>query len=207
MHPPQCRCGAAGVARLRGVPPQRPPRDDRASGAPGRAAGHPGATAARAATIEAGRAWVAAQLAELDGGRRPCRSRFADLVVGTKCGGSDGLSGITTNPGGRPCLRPPGRSGRDGDVRGDLRADRLRAAHGAAAPSRRELGAEIVAAVREGRRLLPRPRPRQLRRRQHQARAHRRSRRSRSAPMPRAAPGRSSACSSPATGRRGPAST
>ena len=49
-----------------------------------------------AATIERGRSWVEARLAE----RRPPESPFglADLVVGTKCGGSDGLSGVTINP-------------------------------------------------------------------------------------------------------------
>jgi altronate hydrolase len=49
------------------------------------------------ATIEEGRSWVEARLAE-------CRAAptvpigFSDLVIGTKCGGSDGLSGITINP-------------------------------------------------------------------------------------------------------------
>jgi altronate dehydratase large subunit len=50
-----------------------------------------------AATIEAGRSWVEDRLAE-------CRHAetvsldFRDLMIGTKCGGSDGLSGITINP-------------------------------------------------------------------------------------------------------------
>ena len=49
-----------------------------------------------AATVERGRSWVEARLGE----RRPPESALAlsDLVVGTKCGGSDGLSGVTINP-------------------------------------------------------------------------------------------------------------
>ena len=49
-----------------------------------------------ASTIARGREWVEARLAE----RRPPASPIglADLVVGTKCGGSDGLSGVTINP-------------------------------------------------------------------------------------------------------------
>jgi altronate hydrolase len=49
------------------------------------------------ATIEEGRAWLETKLAE-------CRAAptvpigFGDLVIGTKCGGSDGLSGVTINP-------------------------------------------------------------------------------------------------------------
>jgi altronate dehydratase large subunit len=49
------------------------------------------------ATIEQGRAWVERQLAQ-------CRAAqtvplaLSDLLIGTKCGGSDGLSGITINP-------------------------------------------------------------------------------------------------------------
>jgi altronate hydrolase len=48
-------------------------------------------------SIEQGRAWVESKLAE-------CRSAslvplsMSDLTIGTKCGGSDGLSGITINP-------------------------------------------------------------------------------------------------------------
>jgi altronate hydrolase len=49
------------------------------------------------ATVEQGRAWVERQLAQ-------CRAAetvpfaLSDLLIGTKCGGSDGLSGITINP-------------------------------------------------------------------------------------------------------------
>jgi altronate dehydratase large subunit len=49
------------------------------------------------ATVEQGRAWVEHQLAQ-------CRAAqtvplaLSDLLIGTKCGGSDGLSGITINP-------------------------------------------------------------------------------------------------------------
>ena len=50
-----------------------------------------------AATVAAGRAWVEARLAEAT--RAPTVPvGFSDLVIGTKCGGSDGLSGITANP-------------------------------------------------------------------------------------------------------------
>ena len=50
-----------------------------------------------ASTVAAGRAWVAARLAEAaDAATVPIG--FSDLVIGTKCGGSDGLSGVTANP-------------------------------------------------------------------------------------------------------------
>lgn len=50
------------------------------------------------ATISAGRAWVQEALAALrDTPRAPMR--LDELVVGTVCGGSDGTSGITANPG------------------------------------------------------------------------------------------------------------
>jgi altronate hydrolase len=49
------------------------------------------------ATIEAGRAWVRTQLAEA-AAAPTVPIAFSDLVIGTKCGGSDGLSGITANP-------------------------------------------------------------------------------------------------------------
>ena len=49
-----------------------------------------------APTIERGRRWVEKRLAERN---PPDRSiALSDLVVGTKCGGSDGLSGVTINP-------------------------------------------------------------------------------------------------------------
>jgi altronate dehydratase large subunit len=50
-----------------------------------------------AATVAAGRAWVAARLAEA-ANAETVPIGFSDLVVGTKCGGSDGLSGVTANP-------------------------------------------------------------------------------------------------------------
>ena len=47
-------------------------------------------------TIERGRRWVEERLSERT---PPARAiGLADLVVGTKCGGSDGLSGVTINP-------------------------------------------------------------------------------------------------------------
>jgi len=49
------------------------------------------------ATIAAGRAWVEARLAEA-AAAPTVPIGFSDLVIGTKCGGSDGLSGITANP-------------------------------------------------------------------------------------------------------------
>jgi altronate hydrolase len=50
-----------------------------------------------ASTVAAGRAWVEARLAEAaDAATVPIG--FSDLVIGTKCGGSDGLSGVTANP-------------------------------------------------------------------------------------------------------------
>ena len=50
-----------------------------------------------AATVAAGRAWVEARLAEA-AAAETVPIGFSDLVIGTKCGGSDGLSGITANP-------------------------------------------------------------------------------------------------------------
>jgi altronate hydrolase len=49
------------------------------------------------ATIEEGRSWLETKLAELKSAPT-VPIGFADLVIGTKCGGSDGLSGITINP-------------------------------------------------------------------------------------------------------------
>jgi altronate hydrolase len=54
-------------------------------------------TGGTSATIEAGRRWVAEAIATVAGGPRVAMG-VRDLVVGTKCGGSDGLSGITANP-------------------------------------------------------------------------------------------------------------
>jgi altronate dehydratase large subunit len=48
-------------------------------------------------TVAAGRRWVEDSLAAL-AGMPTVPLELADLVVGTKCGGSDGLSGITINP-------------------------------------------------------------------------------------------------------------
>jgi altronate dehydratase large subunit len=48
-------------------------------------------------TVEHGRAWVRATLTAIaDGPRAPVA--LSDLIVGTKCGGSDGTSGLTANP-------------------------------------------------------------------------------------------------------------
>jgi altronate dehydratase large subunit len=48
-------------------------------------------------TTHTGRAWVEAQLAALKAATTVPLA-LSDLVVGTKCGGSDGLSGVTINP-------------------------------------------------------------------------------------------------------------
>ena len=50
-----------------------------------------------ASTIEKGRAWITERI---DEARRASTVPlgFGDLVIGTKCGGSDGLSGVTINP-------------------------------------------------------------------------------------------------------------
>ena len=48
-------------------------------------------------TVERGRAWVREALASVAGVPR-VPVTLADLIVGTKCGGSDGTSGITANP-------------------------------------------------------------------------------------------------------------
>jgi altronate hydrolase len=50
-----------------------------------------------AATIAAGRAWIEARLAQA-AAAPTVPIELSDLIVGTKCGGSDGLSGITANP-------------------------------------------------------------------------------------------------------------
>jgi altronate dehydratase large subunit len=50
------------------------------------------------ATIERGRAWVAAARRQLEDTPRTSMAAH-ELVVGTICGGSDGTSGITANPG------------------------------------------------------------------------------------------------------------
>jgi len=49
-----------------------------------------------AATIEAGRAWVAGAVEQLQATPR-CNLDVSDLVVGTICGGSDATSGLTAN--------------------------------------------------------------------------------------------------------------
>ncbi len=49
------------------------------------------------ATVAAGRAWVEAQI-KAAAAAPTVAIDFSDLVIGTKCGGSDGLSGVTANP-------------------------------------------------------------------------------------------------------------
>jgi altronate hydrolase len=48
-------------------------------------------------TIDAGRAWIADALRTIGAVPRVPMA-LTDLVIGTKCGGSDGLSGVTANP-------------------------------------------------------------------------------------------------------------
>jgi altronate dehydratase large subunit len=55
------------------------------------------ASGGTAGTTQLGRAWVEAQLAALKAAPT-VPFGFEDLVIGTKCGGSDGLSGVTINP-------------------------------------------------------------------------------------------------------------
>ncbi|WP_413990829.1 UxaA family hydrolase [Labrys okinawensis] len=55
------------------------------------------ASGGTAGTTQLGRAWVEAQLAALKAAAT-VPFGFEDLVIGTKCGGSDGLSGVTINP-------------------------------------------------------------------------------------------------------------
>ncbi len=100
-----------------------------------------------AATIEAGRAWLAARVAEA-ASAPTVPLAFSDLVIGTKCGGSDGLSGITANP----------AVGSAFDRLNDLGATLMFEEtselfgcedHMAARAATPELGREIVAAVRK----------------------------------------------------------
>jgi altronate hydrolase len=49
------------------------------------------------ATIERGQAWVRATIEHLKATPRVAMD-LSDIIVGTKCGGSDGLSGVTANP-------------------------------------------------------------------------------------------------------------
>jgi altronate dehydratase large subunit len=100
-----------------------------------------------AATVTAGRAWVEARLAEA-AAAPTVPVAFADLFIGTKCGGSDGLSGVTANP----------AVGAAFDRLGDLGATLVFEetceligceAHMASRAATPELGREIVAAVRK----------------------------------------------------------
>ncbi|HSI40757.1 MAG TPA: UxaA family hydrolase [Xanthobacteraceae bacterium] len=50
-----------------------------------------------AGSVAKGRAWIAAQLPAL-AAMETVPITLSDLVIGTKCGGSDGLSGVTINP-------------------------------------------------------------------------------------------------------------
>ncbi len=104
-------------------------------------------------TIEAGRAWVEEALGRLAQTRAQRRWTSSELVVGTICGGSDATSGLTANPAAGRAFDLLVDAGRGLHLRGDRRADRLRALHGRArrhartGPRDRRLG-------RQGRPLL-----------------------------------------------------
>ncbi len=99
------------------------------------------------ATIEKGRAWVEARMAEAEMAETEALD-FSDLVIGTKCGGSDGLSGVTVNP----------AVGHAFDVLADAGATLMFEEtceligceeHMAARAANPQLGEQIVAAVRK----------------------------------------------------------
>jgi len=155
---PNVGAGAAGLARLRGV--QNAPScsarlPDRAGRSARLVIQESGGTRD---TIAAGRTWVRTTLAALgDTPRVPLA--VSDLVIGTECG----------RLGREPAASPPTPAigiaidhvidhGGTGMFEENLRADRLRAAHGTPAAATPELGRAIIAASREGRQLLPRPR-------------------------------------------------
>ena len=85
-----------------------------------------------AQTIEAGRAWVEQALRATRSPRRGPRWTSSELVVGTICGGSDATSGLTANPAVGRAFDLLVEHGRHVHLRGDRRADRLRALHGRA---------------------------------------------------------------------------
>ena len=97
LHPPECRGGAAGLARLRELQQirARPCRARRAAGRSRPSSSRP--PAAPGSSIAEGRAFVAEQRAALDA-TETVPMAVDELIVGTVCGGSDGTSGITGNP-------------------------------------------------------------------------------------------------------------
>jgi altronate hydrolase len=105
---------------------------------------HEGGTTA---TIELGRTWVAARLAEA--AAVPAEPLdFTDLVIGTKCGGSDGLSGITANPAVGSAFDRLGDSG--ATLMFEETCELIGCEdHMAGRAVTKELGAEIVAAVKK----------------------------------------------------------
>ena len=87
--------------------------------------------AGRAARSPRASAFVAAERASLDA-IEPVPMAVGELVVGTVCGGSDGTSGITGNPAAGRAFDMLVARRRRLHLRGDRRADRLRAHHGGA---------------------------------------------------------------------------
>ena len=129
VHPPQRRGGAPRLARLRGVQAERAPRGGPGFGPAGGDAGHPGLRRdgrddrARAKLGRGAARRTAAARVPIRP-RRPRRRHQVRRLRRTERGHDQ--------PGGRTRLRSARRRGRDGHVRGDLRAHRLRGAHGVA---------------------------------------------------------------------------
>ena len=132
LHAPQCRRGAAGLARLREL--QQVQAGARRSA---RAAGRCKTiviqgTGGTRKSIAEGRAFVAEQRAALDAAARRCRCAVERTRRrhGLRRLGRDVRHHRQSR--GRPRLRPAGRGGRRLHLRGDGRTDRLRAHHGRA---------------------------------------------------------------------------
>ena len=167
-HASQCRRGAAGLARLRGVPAQRAEGRRRSERPPGRTA------AIQSMWRHRGNDRHAAAPGSRSGCRSCSRADRADSISATwssapNAAAPTGLSGITINP----------AVGRAVDRLVDAGATVMFEEtceligceeHMAGRAVSPELGAELIAAVAQGRQLLSRPRPRKFRRRQHQVR-------------------------------------
>ena len=129
VHPSERRCGGPGVARLRGVRPRTSRRRRRRLRPPGHHTGHP---APRRHPRDGGRGPGVDR-----GGARPrCRAHGTPGAV--RPGGRHHLRWLGRHerhhrqPRRREGGRPARRRRRDGRLRGDGRAHRLRAPHGAA---------------------------------------------------------------------------
>ena len=169
LHPPECRRGAPGLARLRELQQVRPrpcrPRE-RAAGADHR---HPGGR--RHPEVDRRRPGLrrrAARRARCDGdradGRRRADRRHRLRRLGRHLGHH-------RQPRRRPRLRHAGRRRRRLHLRGDRRADRLRAHHGEPGDHARARP-RARGERRQGGALLRDARLRLLRRRQRRGRPH-----------------------------------